>query len=161
MKLGRYQDAALGFQSSLQIRPTAGAARNLAAVFLLAGQPSQATQVYRLAMQIDPGDLQNQRALAWLLATHPDDHVRNGREALALAQQIVTQTNSQVPLFLLTLSAAWAEAGDFTQATSVALQAAQAYRNSGDAPMAQLIQQKIVPALNNHQALRDNPVKSQ
>jgi len=68
----------------------------------MSGDPSQAGKVYRLAMQIDPGDLQNQRALAWLLATHPDDSVRNGSEAVVLSRAIVEATGVR-SLFLLTL----------------------------------------------------------
>jgi hypothetical protein len=110
----------MAFQQSLQVRATPGAARNLAAVLLMNGDPVQAAAVYRLAMQIDPGDLQNQRALAWLLATHPDSRVRNGREAVELSRQIVIATNGQVPVFLLTLCASLAESGDFDQAAEVA-----------------------------------------
>lgn len=159
MKLGRNQEAVIAFQKSLQIRPTTGAARNLAALLLMSGNPGGAVQAYRFAIQVDPGDLQNQRALAWLLATHPDDRVRDGREAVILARQIVAATNSQVPIFLLTLSAALAESGDFDQALLVATQAAQVFQNTGDPAMAQLVVQQVLPALHNHQTIRDNPVK--
>ena len=161
LKMGRRQDAIMEFQRSLQIRATSGAARNLAAVLLLSGDPSQAAKVYRFAMQIDPGDLQNVRSLAWLLATHPDDSVRNGQEAVLLSQQIVSATNGQVPLFLLTLSAALAETGNFPQAEQFAIQASEAYRNSGDPRMATMVSQKIIPALRNRQGIRDNPAQVQ
>jgi len=161
LKMGRRQEAIVGFQQSLQVRATTGAARNLAAVFLLCGQPAQAAQVYRLSMQIDPGDLQNQRALAWLLATNPDAGVRNGAEAVLLSEQIVTATNSQVPVFLLTLAAALAESGQFDRACDVARQAAAAYALSGDAGMARMVREKVVPALRSHQPIRDNPVQAQ
>ena len=161
LKMGRRQDAIAEFQHSLEIRVTSGAARNLAAVLLLCGNPSQATKVYRFAMQVDPGDLQNVRSLAWLLATHPDDSVRDGREAVTLSQQIVSATNGQVPLFLLTLSAALAETGNFVQAEQVAIQASDTYRNSGDPRMASMISERIIPALRNHQGIRDNPAQQQ
>jgi hypothetical protein len=86
--------------------------------------------------------------------------VRNGKEAVALAQQIVTATNGQVPLFLLTLSLALAETGDFDQAILVGTQASQVYQNTGDPNMAQLVEQQILPALRNHKPVRDNPVKT-
>jgi Flp pilus assembly protein TadD len=161
LKMGRRQDAIIEFQRSLQIRATSGAARNLAAVLLLSGDPLQAAKVYRFAMQIDPGDLQNVRSLAWLLATYPDDSVRNGHEAALLSQQIVSATNGQVPLFLLTLSAALAETGDFPQAVQVAIRASETYRNSGDPRMAAMVSEKILPALRNRQAIRDNPAQGQ
>jgi len=159
LKMGRRQDAVMEFQQSLQVRATPGAARNLSAALLMNGDPVQAARIYRIAMQIDPTDLQNQRALAWLLATHPDDRVRNGREAVELSRQIVVATNGQVPLFLLTLSASLAEAGDFDQSAAVALQSAAAYRASGDPKMADLVEGRILPALKAHQPIRDNPAR--
>lgn len=159
LKTGRREEAITFFQQSLQVRATPGAARNLAAALLMGNQPAQAAQVYRLAMQIDPGDLQNQRSLAWLLSTHPDNSVRNGKEAVALAQQIVVATNGQVPLFLLTLSAALAEIGDFDQAAAVAAQSAAAYRASGDKGMGDMVEGRIIPALGARQAIRDNPAQ--
>jgi Flp pilus assembly protein TadD len=157
LKQGRRQEAIQGFEQSLQVRATCGAARNLAAVLLLTGDPLKAAQVYRLATQIDPSDLQNQRALAWLLATHPDNRVRDGRQALALSEQIVNATNAQVPLFLLTLAASLAESGDFDHASMVASQAAQVYEHAGEPKMAVIIRQRILPALQAHQAIRDDP----
>lgn len=157
LKLGRRQEAVMAFQQSLQVRATPGAARNLAAALLMNGDAAQAVRIYRIAMQIDPSDLQNQRALAWLLATHPDDRVRNGREAVDLSRQIVVATNGQVPLFLLTLSAALAEAGDFDQAAAVAAQSAAAYRASGDPKMGDLVEGRILPGLKARQPIRDNP----
>lgn len=160
LRMGRRQEAILSFQNSLQVRATTGAARNLAAALLLNGQPAAAAQIYRLAMKIDPSDLQNQRALAWLLATHPDDHVRDGREAVELSRQIVSATNGQAPLFLLTLAASLAEAGDFSNALTVATQAEETYRQAGDPGMAQVIAQRILPALRNRQTVRDDPFRA-
>lgn len=160
LRMGRRQEAILAFQNSLQVRATPGAARNLAAALLLNGQPAAAAQIYRLAMKIDPSDLQNQRALAWLLATHPDDHVRDGREAVELSRQIVNATNGQLPLFLLTLAASLAESGDFSNASTVAEQAEETYRRAGDPGMAQMISQRILPALRNRQSIRDDPFRA-
>ena len=158
LKMGRRQEAIQEFQQSLQVRATTGAARNLAAALLMNGEPAKAAQVYRLAMQIDPGDLQDQRSLAWLLATYPDGTVRNGQEAATLSKQIVEATNAQVPLFLLTYAAALAECGIFDEASRVATMAASAYEHSGDPSMAQMIQTRVLPALGAHQPIRDNPL---
>ena len=158
LKMGRRQEAIQEFQQSLQVRATTGAARNLAAALLMNGEPAKAAQVFRLAMQIDPGDLQDQCSLAWLLATHPDGTVRNGQEAVSLSKQIVEATNAQVPLFLLTYAAALAECGIFDEASRVATMAASAYEHSGDPSMAQMIQTRVLPALSAHQPIRDNPL---
>ena len=157
LKLGRMEDSIRSFQQSLQIRATAGAARNLAAVLLMNGDPAQAVQVYRAAIQIDPSDLQNQRSLAWLLATHPDPAVRNGGQALELSRQIVAATNGQVPLFLLTLAASQAECGDFQEAASTAGISADAFARSGDPAMAATVRDRILPMFRAAQPLRDDP----
>ena len=57
---------------------------------------------------------------AWLLATHPSSAVRNGREAVELAQQACQQTTFGNPSFLDTLAAAYAEAGKFAEAVAYA-----------------------------------------
>jgi tetratricopeptide (TPR) repeat protein len=57
---------------------------------------------------------------AWLLATHPSSSVRNGREAVDLAQQACQQTTFGNPNFLDTLAAAYAEAGKFAEAVAYA-----------------------------------------
>jgi tetratricopeptide (TPR) repeat protein len=157
LKLGRVEESIRSFQQSLQIRATAGAARNLAAVLLMNGDPQQAVQVYRAAMQIDPSDLQNQRSLAWLLATHPDPAVRNGGQALELSRQIVAATDGQVPLFLLTLAASQAECGDFQAAVSTAGISADAFTRSGDPSMAATIRDRILPSFRAGQPLRGDP----
>jgi len=160
LKTGRRSEAVQAFQQSLQIRPTAGAARNLAVALLMNGDPAQAAKVYRVAMQIDPSDLQNQRSLAWLLATHPDASIRNGGEAMDLSRMIVSATHGQVPLFLLTLAAAQAETGNFDEATTTAIRAAQVYAATGDSGMAATVEQRVIPVLRAHQALRDDPVRN-
>jgi tetratricopeptide (TPR) repeat protein len=157
LKMGRRREAITGFQQSLQVRATSGAARNLAAVLLMNGDAVEAAGIYRLAMRIDPADLQNHRALAWLLATHPDNRVRDGAEAVALSESIVSATGGEAPLFLLTLSASLAESGNFDRAIDAASASASAYERSGDQRMAGVVRQSVIPALHNHQSIRDNP----
>ncbi len=157
MKLGRHQEAFQGFRRSMQLSATSRAARNLASIHLMYGEPVLAEKLYRFAMRIDPGDLQNQRALAWLLATHPNVAARNGREAVALSEQIVAATNAQVPLFLVTLSAARAEIGDFEGATAAGMQAVSAFQRSGDSNMAKGVESNLLPALHARTPIRDNP----
>lgn len=67
----------------------------------------------RQAMQLRP-DADNQNQLAWFLATCPDSKMRNGREAVALANRAL-KLNSD-PAIMDTLAAAYAETGDFPSA---------------------------------------------
>src|SRR6266851_2040596 len=56
--------------------------------------------------------------LAWLLATYPDSNARDGAEAVRLAERVCELTDRRVPAFLATLTAAYAEAGDFPRAVA-------------------------------------------
>jgi hypothetical protein len=59
------------------------------------------------------GDRNN---LAWFLATCPDATVRNGSEAVAMAESAVLMTGRRNADFLDTLAAAYAETGQFAEA---------------------------------------------
>jgi tetratricopeptide (TPR) repeat protein len=63
--------------------------------------------------QEDEGLLNN---FAWVLATSPDDKVRDGRRAVELATKAAELSSHSVPHILSTLAAAYAETGDFENA---------------------------------------------
>ena len=56
--------------------------------------------------------------LAWIMATHPDESIRNGKEAVRWAHRLVEHANRRNPRQLGILAAAYAEAGDFAQANA-------------------------------------------
>jgi len=62
----------------------------------------------------EQGDAQAQNNLAWLLATCPDDQIRDGERALSIAKNLVANDPSAMPLD--TLAAAYAELGRFDDA---------------------------------------------
>jgi tetratricopeptide (TPR) repeat protein len=67
-------------------------------------------------LEIDPNDGNALNNLAWVLATHPDDAIRNGKRAVELAEKAISLPGGVVPIVLRTLAAAYAEAGDFSKA---------------------------------------------
>ena len=54
--------------------------------------------------------------LSWVLATSPDDDVRNGDRALELGKQAARLSDFSAPHILSTLAAAYAESGDLEKA---------------------------------------------
>jgi len=100
------------------------------------GRSREAADSYRHALKLNPnlpGALNN---LAWILATSSDDQLRNGAEAVPLAEHACELTHHNQPLFLGTLAAAYAEAGHFPEAVATAEKAEQLATNSGQAAVA-------------------------
>ena len=95
------------------------------------GRTREAVVQYREALRLNPnlaGALNN---LAWALAASPDDELRNGPEAVRLAQRACELTHYGEPLFLGTLAAAYAEAGRFPEAVTTAEKAEQLATDAG------------------------------
>ena len=69
--------------------------------------------------------------LAWMLAANSDTQIRNGQEAVKLAERACRLTNDEQPFYLVTLAAAYAEAGDFKNAIIAAEKARDIARKAG------------------------------
>jgi hypothetical protein len=70
--------------------------------------------------------------LAWLLATCPQASVRNGPEAVQLAEKACQLTRYQTTALVGTLAAAYAEAGRFDDAIATAQKACALAAKTGD-----------------------------
>jgi len=89
-------------------------------------EQAQATlEALRGRCQANPEDVGALNDLAWLLATCPLDGIRNGKEALRMAERARDLTHGQEPAVLDTLGAAYAETGHFNRAIDCAHKAIQ------------------------------------
>jgi len=93
-----------------------------AADFARQGNHAQAIAHWRQALLLRPDSTEVLNNLAWLLATSPEPQLRDGPEAVQLAQRACA-ANPRSFSFLDTLAAAYAEAGRFAEATSAVQQA--------------------------------------
>jgi len=94
--------------------------------------------------------------LAWLLATYPDSKSRDGTEAVRLAERACDLTERRVPALLDTLAAAYAETGDFPRAISVAEEALNRARGSGDNDAVKLTE-SLLASLRHNLPYRQEP----
>ena len=112
------------YLQALKIDPQyAEAHRNLALVWIADGKLSEARSQLYEAIRLKPDYVDAINDLAWMLATAPDEKVRDAHEALRLARQAVQLTGERDAGVLETLAAAHAEGGDFPQAASTIEQA--------------------------------------
>jgi tetratricopeptide (TPR) repeat protein len=80
------------------------------------GQHADALADYNKALDLNKDDSGLLNNLAWVLATSPDDNVRNGTRAIELATKACELTEFKQAHILSTLASGYAETGDFETA---------------------------------------------
>jgi protein O-mannosyl-transferase len=139
---GRNAAALYHLQMGLLFTPDFDTCMAAASLEYRTGHPQQAVAYFRqaLAFKTDPGALNN---LAWILATCPDDSVRNGSEAVRDAEQACNLTGFKQTGMIGTLAAAYAEAGRFPEAITTAETAIKLATDAGDSQFATENQQLL------------------
>lgn len=111
--------------------------------FYQRGATAQAIRLYRLGLQLPVFYPVTANNLAWLLSTSKDIALRNGPEALALAQRIVA-IDPNAPSFLDVLGAALAENGRYDEAVAAGERALAAAQAAGLTAMVSQVQLHIL-----------------
>ena len=131
---GRLDEAIAQWRKALAIRPQdAEAHRNVASAFRKQGKVKEAISEYEQALNMAPEDSVALNNLAWILATCSDVSMRDGARAVTLAAKAVQASGGQDPIFVRTLAAAHAEAGQFAEAIATA-EAAKTLANAQSKP---------------------------
>lgn len=94
--------------------------------------------------------------IAWFFATQPDAMVRNGPEAVRLAEHASALTGRKAPEMLVTLAAAYAENGKVPEAISIAEEARLRAQSSGDANTIS-VTEKLLAAFQAGHAYHEEP----
>jgi protein O-mannosyl-transferase len=129
---GKPDKAAAEFQSAVRIDPKYLEAHcNLGNVLMEMGKMKEAMPHFEQALQIAPADANIQNNLAWLLATSPENSLRDGRRAVELAEQAQALTGGTNAMVLRSLAAAYAEVGRFGIARETARKAIELDRVAG------------------------------
>ncbi len=102
------------------MRPDAVASLSTLCVALNgSGRSQEAVPLFRRAIELQPSNPGLLNGLAWILATHSSHQVRDGEEALRLAQRACELTQMRNMAALGTLAAAYAEVGRFNDAIAL------------------------------------------
>lgn len=143
-KWNKPDQAVKWFREALKFKPDHEPARNnLLAIYLRAGQFDRAIELLRSSLEHAPDSPAVLSNLAWLLATCPEDKLRNGEEAVRLARQADQISGHRSARVLDTLGAAYAQVGQFDQARTAAQKAEALARQSGNSKLAEAIKERL------------------
>ena len=101
------------------------------------GKQAEAIADYEAALKLEPKNSGVLNNLAWVLATSPDDKLRNGKRAIELAKQACEVTEYKQAHILSTLAAGYAETGDFDTAINWSKKAVELRRRRAQGPAGQ------------------------
>jgi tetratricopeptide (TPR) repeat protein len=157
LRKGRIDEAIVHYEKVLELLPENANARvNLGSAFLAKDRVVDAITEYKEALRLAPENVAAQSNLAWLLATSPDPSLRNGPEAVVLAEQARRSSDGK-PLILRILAAAYAEADRFSEATDTAREALRAADDQGNSVLSDLLRKEIALYESGHPYHRQSP----
>jgi tetratricopeptide (TPR) repeat protein len=120
----RFEEGVPHLERAIALDPESPTAHgNLGEAYGALGRRALAAAHFALAVEREPDKLFLLNRLGWLLATSPEDDVRNAAKAIEMGERAVRLTSRQDPVSLDTLAAAYAEAGRFDEAAAAAREA--------------------------------------
>jgi tetratricopeptide (TPR) repeat protein len=146
---GKLDEAMEHYSTAIRLNPNhAEAHNNLGTAFAMCGNFEDAIKHFRVACKLNPNLIIAANSLAWILATHPNPKFRDGAEAVRLASHAANLTHGADAGILETLAAAYAEAGDFTNAVKSAQTGIASSQAAGD----EMLAARIVSAMKMYAA---------
>ena len=133
----RFDAAIAHFERALALKPNFTQARYyLGNALFLEGHTAAALAQWRQVLQAEPDLLPVLNQAAWVMATSREETVRNGAEAVRLAEHAVRVSGGRQARILLTLAASYAEAGQYPKAVETARQAQELATQQNDRQLA-------------------------
>ena len=114
---GKFELALDDYAKVIELKPNDTAAYNARGnLYVSLGKFGLAVSDYTMAIELKPTDAEAYNSLAWLLATSPDEKYRDGQKAVSIARRACELLGWKNAHVLDTLSAAYAESGQFAEA---------------------------------------------
>lgn len=129
-------------EKAVQLKPGyARAVEALTDFYLTSGRTADAVRILRAALAASPGNVPFSLTLAEILAMSKNDAIRNGEEALRIAEPLIATVTGTRPL--TAVAAAKAEMGDFEAAQKYAEMALTRAKDSGNDKLIPFIQAQL------------------
>ena len=141
---GDLDGAIAQWRTTLSIHPyDSGAHTSLGNALVQKGLLREAVDHYERALQSDPDSILPLNNLAWVMSTGPDDSLRNDEVAVQLATKANQLSKESNPVFIRTLAAAYAQAGQFEKAIETARRASEQANAQGAHDLAVQIREDV------------------
>jgi len=139
LQQGRWQESINHYEQALRLNPAMPEVhKNLAQAYYQRGlemehqgQIPEAVDIYNAALRQNPDFAEALQHLAWIAATDARPELRDGPRAVAMAARACDLTGQKRAAMLLTLAAAYAEAGRFPDALVTVDRAGALARSQG------------------------------
>ena len=144
LQKGQLVDAMVQYRKLLELEPDNKEARNiLGTVLAQQGRIREAVEQWQRVLAIQPENGNAMSNLAWVFAAFPEESLRDGTQAVRLAEQALKLSGGKIPMIFRTLAAAYAENGQFSRAIETAQRGLELANSQGNPGLAAELQNNI------------------
>ena len=155
LQKGQVSEAIIHYRKLLELQPDNIEVHNIVGTVLTQqGRVREGVEEWQKVLAIQPDNGNAMSNLAWVFATSPDESLRDGAQAVQLAEQALHISARRIPLLFRTLAAAYAESGRFSEAIQTAQQGFELANAQGNSGLATELQGNI-SLYQERQPLRD------
>jgi tetratricopeptide (TPR) repeat protein len=144
LQKGQVADALVHYRKLLKLQPDNIEVHNIVGTALIQqGRIREGVEEWQKVLAIQPDNGNAMSNLAWVFATSPEDSLRDGAQAVQLAEQALRISGGRIPVIFRTLAAAYAEKGMFAQAIQTAQRGIELANGQGNSRLAAELQTNI------------------
>ncbi len=155
LQKGQVADALVHYRKLLKLQPDNIEVHNIVGTVLIQqGRVAEGVEEWQKVLAVEPDNGNAMSNLAWVFATSPEDSLRDGAQAVQLAEQALRISGERIPMIFRTLAAAYAESGRFPEAVQAAQQGMQLANSQGNLGLVTELQGNIT-LYQQQQPLRD------
>ncbi len=144
LQKGQVADALVHYRKLLELQPDNIEVHNIVGTVLIQqGHIREGVEEWQKVLVIQPDNGNAMSNLAWVFATSPDESLRDGAQAVQLAEEALRISGRRIPLIFRTLAAAYAEKGMFSQAIQTAQRGIELANGQGNSGLAADLQSNI------------------
>jgi tetratricopeptide (TPR) repeat protein len=145
LQKGRVPEALVHYHKLVELQPDNFEVHNIVGTVLVQqGHIREGVEEWQKVLAIQPDNGNAMSNLAWVFATAPDHSLRDGAQAVKLAEQALHLSGGRLPILFRTLAAAYAETGQFSQAIETAQQGITLANSQGNPGLAAELQSSLL-----------------